>query len=914
MRSQFLAVLVGSVCVLSMAQAQERPGKDVSLDPYGDPLNGALARFGTHRWRHSDAVTFLAYLPDGKRVLTAARDGTMHLWERESGRPLREYKMPAPKPDPAMGRPVAFVGRGGVIGVATSPDGKLLAVGQVNAVQLFDIDSGKELRSLKTATANGIVTLLFSPDSKTLAVRGFDRNISLVDVASGNEIRKINIPLNNNARVFVAGQGITETTGMAFSPDGKSLVTGEAEFQQQKIVGFVRVTSVESGQQVRRIETPGGSAALVYSPDGKILAQGGGNTVFLRDAESGKEVRKLDAPSGVNSLVFSKDGKVLAGKGRDNVVRLWSAETGAVLHQLGQAPAMPGNNAALVRFAYFGSPVDLDFSPDGKDVAVGGAKSPRFWDVATGKERLDLGGHRDAVRAVAVSGDGKSLLTYAGDGTVRRWDSVTGKELSQFAVPPGTSSAAFSPRGDVVALGNQDGSIRLVDAVTGKERAKLNGHANGVAVLLFSADGKTLISRGNFDGIVRVHDVIHAAELRQIALFGDAAGAGRVAFGGFGSGVGLALSPDGKTLAGAVSSYNQGVVRGGVMPANQGPSNTIRLWDVGTGKELRKMDLPPQRGSGAIAFSPDGRLLAMENADQTFSLWEIASGKERAKFGEPGGIGPLGMQTSNVMVVGGGMAGYYGGVPVGKTLAFSPDGQLLATKGPDHSISVWQVANTKELADFSRHNAAVSVVAFAPDGKRIASGSADTTALMWDVANLACEPVAVSADLGIDDVVSLWNELAGDDASKAYKAVRTLAGNPKRALPLLRKHLVPAEAVDPNVLDQLLADLESEKFTTRNKAKEELEKLGELAVPALQKLLNSDPPLETRRRIEPLLAKQLGGVLTNEQLRVVRAVELLELMASNDAREILVSLAKGAPGALPTRQAQSVLERLKVSK
>jgi hypothetical protein len=117
--------------------------------------------------------------------------------------------------------------------------------------------------------------------------------------------------------------------------------------------------------------------------------------------------------------------------------------------------------------------------------------------------------------------------------------------------------------------------------------------------------------------------------------------------------------------------------------------------------------------------------------------------------------------------------------------------------------------------------------------------------------------------------------------------------------------------VEQSILDRLLTDLDSsDKVAVRKKAMEELEKLGELAVPALEKVLASDPALETRKRVEEVLGKVLGTALTGERLRLVRAVEVLEGLGSAEAKQVLQTLAGGAPGALPTREAQAALARL----
>jgi hypothetical protein len=130
-------------------------------------------------------------------------------------------------------------------------------------------------------------------------------------------------------------------------------------------------------------------------------------------------------------------------------------------------------------------------------------------------------------------------------------------------------------------------------------------------------------------------------------------------------------------------------------------------------------------------------------------------------------------------------------------------------------------------------------------------------------------------------------------------------------VPFLSERLKPAARIDPRKIEGWIADLESEKFPVRQEAAANLLKAGEQALPALQKVLASSPPLETRKRAESLVDQLTGGALTSEQLQMVRAVEVLERTGTPNARALLEKLADGAPGELPTREAQAALGRMR---
>lgn len=905
----------------SQPNASQEPGT-AKGDLHGDALpQGALARFGTLRWRHAEAVSYVAFLPDGKSVLTAGLDSTLRIWERETGKEIRRFTVPA-APQPAQPGRVRFLNAWGVAGrdqpvASLAPDGKTLAAVVFGTkIQLWEVATGKELRNIP-GPQNGVASLLFAPDSKTLAAAGGDRIIYILDAETGKEIRQLKPkqPMGAVVRIGVGG-ALLGGAGMAFSPDGKALATAEQEFDQAqgKVSSYVKITDVETGNELRRIDTPqAGTSTFAYSPDNKILAIASGNVVQFREPETGQEIRQF-AAAGATALLFSPNSKTLAIKSLDQMIQLLETASGKELHKLGDAAAQVGNNLAVLRFGGFASR-DLAFSADGKIFATGSGNTLRMWDTATGKEKPLTEGHRGPVSAVSISADGKTLISRGADNVMRRWDVNTAEELGQFREPPGTLSVAISPDGRTIAFGTNDAVIRLHDATTGKETKRLKGHANGTGSIVFSPNGKTLASHGLADNTIRLHDAIDGAELRQIVLQTDnAAGPGAFVARNPYLGVGaltLAFSADSQTLvAQQPPNIGQLVMVGGQPQPGAQSATTVRMWDVATGKDVRKFTLPPERGLGSIALSPDGRILATENADQTISLWEIASGKERRQLGKPVTAGQPGPGVRMVFAGGGGLGGIGRPVTSGSTLAFSPDGTLLACKGLDHSICMWEVAHGKEIGQFKGHDGAVATVAFTPNGKTLATGSSDTTVLLWNVAGLKREPTPPALELQPADVAALWTDLISDDAGKAFQGILKLTQASKQSLPLLRDRVKPAVPVDPKKVAKLIGDLDSEDFDQRSAAAEELEKLGELAVPSLQNVLIGQPTLETRRRAEQLLARLTGGALTPEQIRLVRAIEVLERTATPEARQLLDTLAMGAPGALATRQSQAVLSRL----
>lgn len=896
-----------------------------TADSHGDPLpGGALARLGTTRMRHGGDVFFVAFGPGGKAMFTAGQDNTVRLWDLATGNEVRRFARPkplAPKvaPKKDKGAPgevqveeiMMMMGgaqdSGGNFSVAVAPGGKVLAISGGNVVQLYDVETGKELPQIEVPSGN-LNSLLFSPDGQTVAGRVAGGGLFAWSAQTGKVVQEIKPPQRprQDGVAIVIGGGGNDAPGLAFTPDGKALVAAGVDYKKDQAQHSVKFWDVASGKEIKKVSAPEGVnvSGVAVAPDGKLMAYGAGDSVHVCDSETGKEICKIQT-GGVVSLGFTPDSKALAVRNRNKRLRLWEARTGKELHQLSD-PEPPRQTGGLAFFFIggFSGPElrTLSISGDGQRIAAVAGSTFRIWDVASGKEVSLLEGHWRTPSTIAVTRDGKTVISWGMDRVVRRWEAASGKALGTFAAPRGTTLAAFSPDARVVALANTDNSVRLHDTSTGKELSQIKGRQAGASALAFAPDGKVLAARGN-DDFIRLYDVARGTELRAINVRPEPAaraGGTVIIFGGGGrrsngTGPGVAFSPDGRLLVAPVSN-NEG-----------GAGNALAFFDAATGKELRKIESP--RGIASYAFSPDGRTLAAENVDRTVTLWEVASGKERARMGQPVEVKP---QTDNglrAVVDLDGLANNFSDPagPVGVT--FSPDGRALMVRGPGRSVRIWDVVALKEIDQLKGHSGRIETVAIAPTGKALASGAADTTILVWDVAS-AMKDVARPRPMELKpaDLETIWSDLSGADASKASTGIQKLVA--AGAVSFLGEHLKPAVRVDPSKLGGWIADLDSDTFAVRREAVTNLVKVGEQAVPALQKALASEPPLETRKRLEELIDQLTGGVLSPEQLRVVRAVEALEHMGTLDARRLLRSLADGASGALPTREAQAALARM----
>jgi hypothetical protein len=226
------------------------------------------------------------------------------------------------------------------------------------------------------------------------------------------------------------------------------------------------------------------------------------------------------------------------------------------------------------------------------------------------------------------------------------------------------------------------------------------------------------------------------------------------------------------------------------------------------------------------------------------------------------------------------------------------------------AVRLLDLRTGKEIGRLKGHDAEVESLVFTADGTCLVSGSADSTALVRGGAALA-PPARKLDEQSADNLAALWPDLADADAAKAFRAAAVFAAAPKGTAALLAERVKPAAGPDPKQMARWVNDLDNDSFEAREKAAAELGKLGELARPALEEALKKRPSVEMQRRIEELLGRlKPGQKLSADDLRRLRAVEVLEDLGTPEAKRLLEELAKGAPGAALTRDAEAALTRL----
>ncbi|HWY87934.1 MAG TPA: sigma-70 family RNA polymerase sigma factor, partial [Gemmataceae bacterium] len=608
----------------SRKPAEAAADDETRLDRFGDPLpSRAVARIGSTRWwcgyiRQDYPFPFV-FTSDGKNLVCC--DGEAVRWlDASSGKEVRRI------------RP-----QGEITQFALSPDGKLLVLVTANersVLQVWEVGTSKEIRRIPVKVTDAFA---FSPDGKVLAAGCAE--IRLWDVSSWQEKGRFagdpqawSIYFLPDSKTLISGGGNADTIRwwdvdkgreirrldklvrehyrlLALSPDGKRLAAWVRPFGQSPVRPYMLyLWDATTGQEVSRTELKSGHLYFSFSPNSQILAACMEEKTQFYAAGTGREVNHWADKTSWEAITYSPNGKFLA-QATKGVIRVRDARTGSAIVN---RPGLPDYALAV------------QFTPDGKALVVscnGGTTAS--WDPLSGKQ---LNPHQgpppafigldDWLLTPALTADGTKAALVDKNDTLHIWEVNTGKPLSQIHDPP-VGQANFSPDGKVIVAKHRDLLMRMWDSASGKLLHTLSLKKGQTGTwfphpLAFSRDSRLLATASQYyqDMTMRVWEMATGKELSRFPLNDNT------------SAECLAFTPDAKYLVVAHGS-----------PEMENPTapeaRCLRLWDLKSGREVQRFDRSTDVYE--LAISPDGKTVAGASSRNVI-LWELVSGKERGRF------------------------------------------------------------------------------------------------------------------------------------------------------------------------------------------------------------------------------------------------------------------------------------------
>jgi WD40 repeat protein len=537
---------------------------------------------------HSSGVYACAITPDGSRVVSAAEDETLEIWDLDTGRAL-----------------MTLEGHTNWVRDCTvTPDGgRVISASADETLKVWDLNTGRVLMTLEghTGWVNGCAV---TPDGGRVISASTDGTLKIWNLATGRCLATLEHHIDEviSCAVIAGGERVASASG-----DGTIKVWDLG-------TGFLR-TTIEAHVD--------GVYTCTVSPDGRravSTAQDGILKVW--DLETARLLLTIEAHAeAVNRCAVTFDGRRVISTSDDHTLKIWDLETGRLLATLaGHAETV--NACAVTR-------------DDRYLVSAAHDRTLKVWDLEASRGATTGEGHAERVDSCAMTPDGQRVISASYDGTLKLWDVETGRLIKTFEGHTSwVNGCAVTPDGRRMISASMDDTLKVWDLRTGRLIKTLKGHTATVSSCAVTPDGRRVVSVSE-DRTFRIWNLVTGHLVKTLKHDGDWVGSG-------------ALTPDGqrvvstssdptlkvwdlatgrlvKTLEGHTDVVNRcAVTLDGRRVVSASRDWTLRVWDLATGRSVKTLEGHTDQVHGC-AMTPDGRHVISVSDDRTFKIWDLTT-------------------------------------------------------------------------------------------------------------------------------------------------------------------------------------------------------------------------------------------------------------------------------------------------